>query len=156
MDLRETKGWSYGVRGSVGLNVHAAPYIINAPVQSDRTGESIIALNQQLNDFVGTKGVTEEELTRLVSNNVSALPGRFETSSAVLGAMMTNALYNRPDDYYEQLAGKYRALSRSGLDQALKGAVDPRGFVWVVVGDAKQVRPQLDKLKLPIEVVEAR
>ena len=156
MDLRETKGWSYGVRGSVGLNVHSAPFIINAPVQADRTGESITALNQQLNDFVGSKGVTDEELTRLVSSNVSALPGRFETSSAVLGAMMTNDLYNRPDDYYEQLAGKYRALSRSGLDQALRSAVDPRGFVWVVVGDAKQVRPQLEKLRMPIEVIEAR
>ena len=39
MDLRETKGWSYGVRGSIGLNVHAVPYLVNAPVQADRTGE---------------------------------------------------------------------------------------------------------------------
>ena len=45
---------------------------------------------------------------------------------------------------------------RTGLDQALRGAVDPRGFVWVVVGDAAKVRPQLDRLGLPIEVMEAR
>ncbi len=48
MDLRETKGWSYGVRGSIGLNVHAVPYLINAPVQADRTGDSIKALNEQV------------------------------------------------------------------------------------------------------------
>ena len=154
MDLRETKGWSYGVRGSIGLNVHAVPYLINAPVQSDRTGESITALNAQLSDILGAKGVTQDELTRLISNNVDALPGRFETGAAVLQAMISNDLYNRPDDYYEQLAGKYRGLTRTGLDQALRGAVDPRGFVWVVVGDAGKVRPQLDRLGLPIEVAQ--
>ena len=156
MDLRETKGWSYGVRSSVGLNVQAVPYLINAPVQSDKTGESIRALNDQLTQMLGKKGVTQEELTRLVSNNVDALPGRFETSGAVLGAMMTNDLYRRPDDYYELLAGKYRALTRAELDAALKAAVDPRGFTWVVVGDAQAVKPQLDRLGIPVEVVQPR
>jgi predicted Zn-dependent peptidase len=156
MDLRETKGWSYGVRGTIGLHLHAAPFTINAPVQADRTADSIRALNRQLGDILGRKGITDEELSRLVSNNVDALPGRFETSAAVLQAMITNDLYGRPDDYYEQLAGKYRGLSRAGLGAALKQAVDPRGFVWVVVGDAKTVRPQLARLGMPVEVIEAR
>ena len=34
--------------------------------------------------------------------------------------------------------------------------IDPSKFVWVVVGDAAKVRPQLDKLGLPIEVVQPR
>ena len=44
--------------------------------------------------------------------------------------MMGNDLYRRPDDYYEQLAGKYRALTQAELDAALRAAVDPRGFTW--------------------------
>jgi len=156
MDLRETKGWSYGVRSSIGLNVNAVPYLINAPVQSDKTGQSIRALNDQLAQMLGKKGVTGEELTRLVSNNVDALPGRFETSGAVLGAMMSNDLYRRPDNYYELLADKYRGLTTKGLDQALKTAVNPNSFAWVVVGDARQVKPQLDKLGLPVEVIQPR
>ncbi len=156
MDLRETKGWSYGVRSSIGLNVNAVPYLVNAPVQADKTGESIRALNDQLTAILGKKGVSGEELTRLVSNNVDALPGRFETSGAVLGAMMSNDMYRRPDNYYELLAGKYRALTQAELDAALKAAVDPKGFAWVVVGDAKQVKPQLDKLGIPVEVIQPR
>ncbi|MFC7535980.1 M16 family metallopeptidase [Sphingomonas sp. GCM10030256] len=156
MDLRETKGWSYGVRGTVQLNQKAVPYLITAPVQADRTGESIAALNSQIRDMLGAKGVNDEELTRTVANNINQLPGRFETSQAVLQAMITNELYGRPDDYYEQLADKYRGLTRSGLDQALRGAIDPRGFVWVVVGDAAKVKPQLAKLGMPVEVAEAR
>ena len=79
-----------------------------------------------------------------------------ETSSAVLSAMINNNLYGRPDNYQETLAGKYRALTTGGLDAALKGAVDPNGFVWIVVGDAKTVRPQLEKLGYPVEVAEPR
>jgi hypothetical protein len=70
--------------------------------------------------------------------------------------MMTNNLYRRPDNYYELLADKYRQLTKAGLDQALRAAVDPRGFTWVVVGDAKQVKPQLDKLGIPVEVIQPR
>ncbi len=156
MDLRETKGWSYGVRGSIGLNVHAVPYLVNAPVQADRTGDSIKALNEQIVAILRTRGVTEEEISRTVANLSQQLPGRFETSQAVLSAMISNALYRRPDNYYELLADKYRALTRPDLDQALRGAIDPAGFVWVVVGDAAQVKPQLDKLGIPVEVAQAR
>jgi len=156
MDLRETKGWSYGVRGTAQLTAKLVPYIVNAPVQADRTADSITALSQQIRGFLGAKGVTDEELTRTITNLVGRLPGQFETSGAVLGAMQTNALYGRPDNYYELLAGKYRAQTRVSLDDALRGEVDPNGFVWVVVGDAAKIRPQLEKLKMPIEVMQPR
>jgi len=156
MDLRETKGWSYGVSGSAQLNEKAVQYIVNAPVQADRTGESIVALNEQIRHFLTDKGITLEEQERALANRINALPGQFETSEAVLSAMMSNDLYGRPDNYYETLASKYRALSAADLDRAIRDAVDPNGFVWVVVGDSSKVRPQLDKLGYPIEVVQPR
>lgn len=156
MDLRETKGWSYGVRGSIGLNVNAVPYLISAPVQADRTGDSIKALNEQVSAFLGAKGVTDEELKRTVANLSQQLPGRFETSPAVLSAMMSNSLYHRPDNYYELLAAEYRALTRTGLDQSIRSAIDPNSFTWVVVGDAAKVKPQLDKLGMTVEVIQPR
>ena len=156
MDLREKRGWSYGVRGSVAPNERVVPYIVNAPVQADRTGESIVALNQDITAFLGAQGTTEEELTRTVANNINQLPGRFETSGAVLAAMQSNALYGRPDNYYELLADRYRGQTRASLDAALRGVIDPQGFVWVVVGDAAKIRGQLDKLGMPITVVQPR
>jgi predicted Zn-dependent peptidase len=156
MDLRETKGWSYGVRGTAQLTANLVPYLITAPVQADRTGDSIRALSQDIREFLGAKGVTDEELSRTVASRINQLPGQFETSDAVLGAMQTNAMYGRPDNYYELLVGKYRTQTRASLDAALRAAVDPRGFVWVVVGDAAKVRPQLAKLGMPIEVMEPR
>jgi predicted Zn-dependent peptidase len=156
MDLRETRGWSYGVNGSVQINEHAVPYIVSAPVQADRTGESIAALEHDFVDFLTKNGVTEEELTRTVANNIQELPGRFESSENVLSAMQAIDLLDRPDNYYELLADKYRAQTRASLDAAVRAAVDPDAFVWIVVGDAAKVKPQLAKLKMPVKVVEAK
>jgi predicted Zn-dependent peptidase len=155
-DLRETKGWTYGSYGFLTMTQNAVPYIIQAPVQADRTGDSIKALQRQVTGFLGQDGVTKEELERVIAKGVSQLPGQFETSGAVLNAMQTNLLYGRPDNYYELLADRYRGQTQASLDQALRDVLDPNGFVWVVVGDASKIRPQLEKLKLPIEMMEPR
>jgi predicted Zn-dependent peptidase len=69
----------------------------------------------------------------------------------VLGAMQSNALFGRPDDYQEKLAGIYRAQTTESLDAAARAAIATDKFVWVVVGDASTVRAQLEPLGLPIE-----
>ena len=155
MDLRESKGWSYGVSGRPNMLENAVPYVVQAPVQADKTGEALAALNAQFGDFLSTKGVTDEELKRTIAKNINELPGRFESSETVLNALMVMDLLDRPDDYYETLAPEYRAQTAATLDQAARKAIDPKGFTWIVVGDAAKIRPQLDKLGLPIEVVEA-
>ena len=156
MDLRENKGWSYGVRGTVQLNAKVVPYVVTAPVQADRTADSIRALRSDIRDFLTSKGVTDEELERTIANRIKALPGQFETSGSVLSAMESNALYGRPDNYYELLADKYRSQTKTTLDASLRETVNPGSFVWVVVGDAAKVRPQLKTLGLPVEEVPAR
>jgi predicted Zn-dependent peptidase len=140
----------------VQISENAVPYIVSAPVQADRTADSIKALAQNYDEYLGARGTTEEELARITAKNIQELPGRFETSDAVLAAMQSNALLGRPDNYYELLADKYRAQTRASLDAAMRAALAPQGFVWVVVGDASKIRPQLEKLGMPIEVIQPR
>ncbi|MBX3563311.1 MAG: insulinase family protein [Sphingomonas sp.] len=155
MDLREAKHWSYGVSGGFGWLEHAVPYTISAPVQADKTGESIQALMLQVREFLTTRGVTAAERDRTINGDVRGLAGRFETAGAVLSAMQTNDIRKRPDDFYTSIAEKYRGMTAAQLDAAARGALRADGFVWVVVGDAAKVRPQLDSLGLPVEVVPA-
>ena len=46
MNLRETKGWSYGVRSLLPQPIDRASFQIFAPVQADRTGDSIAELRK--------------------------------------------------------------------------------------------------------------
>jgi len=154
-EIRERRGWSYGLSGVVQLRQYQTPYVIAAPVQADRTGDSIRVLIEQINAFNGAEGVSESEHVRTINGNIRQLPGAYETAGAVLGALRSNAIYRRPDNYWESVASRYRAMSAADMDAAARSVIDPSRFVWVVVGDASVVRPQLTGLGLDVEVVPA-
>jgi zinc protease len=154
MDLRETKGWSYGAYGFISRPEQRVLYQLRAPVQADRTGASIAVLKTLMKDFMGAKGVTPAELTRTINGSIRELPGSFETADAVLTQMRDDERFKRPANFVETLSERYKALDAAALDAAVRGAVDPNGFTWVVVGDKAKVLPQLQALKLPIEVIE--
>jgi zinc protease len=152
-NLRETKGWSYGVRSRISGDKDRIAWIAAAPVQADRTGDSIKELQSDLKAFLGDKGVTAEELQRTINGSVRELPGSFETSGDVLGGLRTIVKFGRPDDYYEKLPATYEAMTAAEVDGAARKALSADGLVYVVVGDASVVKPQLDGLGLPVETV---
>lgn len=153
MDLRETKGWSYGVRSQVNGAEDRVPFYMFAPVQTNQTGPSIKVLMDQLKDFNGAKPVTAAELEQTIKGNVLELPGSYEQSSAVLGQMQSDRLNKRPFDYAETVAAKYTALTATALNDEMRAKIDPTKITWLVVGDAAKVKPQLEALGLPIEMV---
>jgi predicted Zn-dependent peptidase len=155
MDLRESKGWSYGVHAGLGVNAEAVTYQISAPVQADKTGAAIKALREDFGAFLKDKGVTADELDRTREGNIRELPGAFETASAVLLAIQRNDLYHRADDFYVQLPARHNAQSADMLDRAARTAIDPDHMLWVVVGDAAIVKPQLDALELSVTMAAA-
>ena len=155
MDLREEKHWSYGAGGRFQPSEFAAPYLLQAGVQADKTGPSIAAARDDVAQFVTTKPMTETEFDLAIKGATLQLPGQFETSRAVLDAMQANDLFKRPDDYYTTVTARYRAMTLPQLRAAAARVIDPAKMTWIVVGDAAKVKPQLDSLGLPVEVVPA-
>jgi predicted Zn-dependent peptidase len=154
-DLREQKAWSYGVYSGVRSPAGPRSFSIVAPVQSDRTGDSIRAILANIDAFPAKKPVDAEELNRVTDGNIRALPNRFESNADVLSAIEANELLGRPDDYYATLASRYRAIDAKALDGAARQYLQAGGLTFVVVGDRKQVEPQLQGLALPVEIAPA-
>ncbi|KPF86611.1 peptidase M16 [Novosphingobium sp. AAP93] len=154
-NLRETKGWSYGVDSAISDRADRLIFRIIAPVQTDQTGPSIRELQGEMTRYLGAKGTTPEETALATQGSARELPGAFETSGAVLEGVAKIETYKRPDNYYATLPARYRAMTPADLDAAARKIIDPSRIVWVVVGDAAKVRPQLDGLGLPVEVLKA-
>ncbi|MDP3781689.1 MAG: hypothetical protein Q8Q79_02105, partial [Sphingopyxis sp.] len=57
----------------------------------------------------------------------------------------------RPDNYYETLPATYEAMTTAEIDAAARKAMSTDDIVYVVVGDAAVVKPQLDGLGLTVE-----
>ncbi len=156
MNLREDKGWSYGAGTGVQTMLDHVTYTLRAPVQADRTGDSIAEVRREFSEFVTTRGVQPSELERIINGNMRELPGQFETAGDVLSGVVSIVRWGRPENYYETLADRYRTLTAAELDVIGRAQFLEPQMVYVVVGDADVVRPQLDALGLPVEVMEAK
>ncbi|BEU98994.1 pitrilysin family protein [Novosphingobium olei] len=150
-DLRETKGWSYGVYSVLNERLDRRAFLLVAPVQADKAGPALAAMRSDLADYLQKRGTTPAELDLASASNARKLPGMLETSPALLDAMAKIVSLGRPDDFYARLPERYRTLTAADLDAAIRGKVDPAALTWVVVGDARSIRPQLAGLGLPIE-----
>ncbi|MBU6267257.1 MAG: insulinase family protein [Sphingomonadales bacterium] len=153
-DLREDKGWSYGVETWIGQPLGPRSLNLFAPVQSDRTGDSLKALIADMKALPAAKPVTAEEVQRVTDGNIRGLPNRFETNAQVLSAITQNERLGRPDDYYVTLPGRYRAIGAPELNAAARDYLQPEGMIFVVVGDKAIIAPQLKDIGLPVEYIE--
>ncbi|HET9484989.1 MAG TPA: pitrilysin family protein [Xanthomonadales bacterium] len=156
LNLREDKHWSYGAGSFFGGSVGQRPWIVYAPVQTDKTAESLTEMRREIDEYVGERLATEAELDKIKSNDVRSLPGQFETASAVLGAMRSIELYERPDDYVTTLKDRTEAQSLANVHAAARELVRPQALTWVVVGDLKTIEAPVRALKLgEVKVVDA-
>ena len=153
LDLREDKGWSYGVASTVRAPVGPRALALAAPVQADRTGDSIRLLLANMKAFPAKKPVNPQELGRVTDGNIRGLPNSFETNAQVLSGMIRNQLLARPDDYYATLPARYRAIDAKAIDAAARTYLQGEGLTFVVVGERKLIEPQLKGLALPVEFV---
>jgi zinc protease len=87
----------------------------------------------------------------VTEGNIANLPTRYQTNSAVLGALLTNRRFGRPDDYQARLGAIYGAIDAAAIDAAAAQYLQPDGMVIVVVGDRKAIEGQLTGLGLPVE-----
>jgi zinc protease len=155
LDLREDKGWTYGVRSSVPAEQGQRVFSVMTPVQADRTGDAIRAILDRVNAFAsGAAKVDDSEFQRVTDGNIRGLPNRFETNGQVLGALLQNQTRGLPDDYQRTLPRVFAGIDKSAIDAAAARFMTPGDMVVVVVGDRKAIDGQLAGLGLPIEYRE--
>ncbi|WAT19114.1 pitrilysin family protein [Aurantiacibacter sp. MUD11] len=154
-DLRETKGWTYGIRSSVPEYTGQRPLRIQTQVQADRTADSISVILGHLEAFPGSRPVDEVEYQRVTDGNIRNLPNRYETNGQVLGALVANQEMGRDLRYQVELPEIFGAISQDDLNAAARNYLQPGQITVVVVGDRSVVEPQLETLDIPVEYVDA-
>ncbi|HZX78957.1 pitrilysin family protein [Lysobacter sp.] len=156
MNLREDKHWAYGAYSFAANALGQRPWMAFAPVQIDRTADSLKELHREISAYAGGKAPpTAEEVARIQATEIRGLPGSFETASAVMGAISGIVRYDRPDDYVFKRKAEIEALTPAQV-KAAAATLDPNALTWVVVGDLKQIEQPVRALKLgEVQVLDA-
>jgi zinc protease len=148
MNLREDKHWSYGASSRLMGARGQRPFVVIAPVQTDKTKESLAEINKELRGILGDRPPTPEELAKVQANETLRLPGSRETMAEVANSIEALVEYGLPDDYYDKYAGRVRALQISDIQAIAKRIVRPDHLIWVVVGDRAKIEAGVRELNL--------
>ena len=148
MNLREDKHWSYGAFTFFRDARGQRPFVAYAPVQTDKTKESVMELSKELRGIVRDRPIEPGELSRAQASLTLTLPGSWETMAALSGAIVDIVSYGLDDRYYDTFAQKVRAETVPSLTEIAGEVVHPDQLVWVIVGDRSKIEAGIRELKL--------
>jgi zinc protease len=146
MNIREDKHWSYGAHTAVPSARAQRPYFAYAPVQEDKTKETMVEIKKELADITDKRPATDDELKKIQNSITLQLPGRWETISAVAGSIGDIVNYGLADDYYTTYPEKIRNLQLANITDVAKRTLKPENLIWVVVGDRKKIEAGIREL----------
>ncbi len=146
MNLREDKHWSYGARSLLLDAQGQRPFLVYAPVQTDKTSESMAEIYREVSQIRGDRPPTENEVARAKDKNTLTLAGRWETAGAVSGSLAEMVRFGLPDNYWDEYPDMVRSLSDEQISSAAGNVLQPDNMVWVVVGDRAAIEGKVEEL----------
>ena len=148
MNLREEKHWAYGAYSFLTGAKGQQPLLVYAPVQTDKTSESLAELQKELRAYIGDQPAVSDELQKVKAKRINELPGRFETIAAVSGAVSDMVTYERPLDYMDGYAEQIRGADLDSIHALARETIKPEQFIWVIVGDRKKIEKGIRDLDI--------
>lgn len=147
-NLRLDKHWSYGTTAYV-LNARGQrPFVVIAPVQTDKTREAMAEVSKEIKGVAGERLLAGEEFASIMRNMTMRLPARFSTLASLDAAALEMVNYRLPEDYWSNYAGRVRTLTENELNAAAKKFIRPGELIWLIVGDVKKIEGGIRELGL--------
>jgi zinc protease len=153
MKLREEKGYTYGAGAGFDLRRGAGPFGARAAVNTD---VSVPAINDMVAELerIREGPVTADELKAARDYLVGIFPLRFETPSAVVGALAGLVTHDLPDDELNRYRGAIEAVTVDDVLAAARAHIDLAKAAIVLVGDADTFGAELEAAALGPVLIE--
>jgi predicted Zn-dependent peptidase len=150
-NLREDKGYTYGVYARSDSRKLAGVSFVAGSVKADVAGP---AVSELLSEFrrLRDEPVTEAELADAKNALVLSLPADFATAGAIAGRLADLAVHGLPDDYWNRYADLVRKVTVDDVRRVAQNYLDPAKLTIVMVGSPDAVSQFRDLPLGPIEV----
>jgi predicted Zn-dependent peptidase len=142
MNLREEKGYTYGIGASFDMRRGAGPFSVRSAVQTAATVPAIKEILSEL-DRIRETEVTPAELAAARDYLVGVFPLRFETPGAVVAALGGLFLHSLPDDELARYRHAIEAVTIADVQKVAQDHIRPGELAIVAVGDADVVGADL-------------
>ncbi|TRO65279.1 M16 family metallopeptidase [Christiangramia sabulilitoris] len=141
-ELREGKGYTYGIRSRFTDRSYIGPFMITSGVRTNITYEAAELVRDIVKDYATTFDEKDLEVTK--SYMIKSNARRFETLGAKLNMLREISDYGYNYDYIKEREQKVEELNVLDIQDLAKKYVDPDRMYYLIVGDAET---QLDRLE---------
>jgi len=145
LNLRERRGWTYGVRSKFEFRRGAGPFVLGTSVANDVTRPAIEEIRSELRKVVEGP-IAEEERALAVNSLTLGLPLEFQTPGQIADRVREIVVYNLPDRWWDTVVDRYRSVTVEDLEFAARTHIRPRELLTVVVGDSSAIGRDLAPL----------
>ncbi|WP_299670239.1 pitrilysin family protein [uncultured Polaribacter sp.] len=141
-ELREGKGYTYGIRSGFSGTKAKGAFTISSGVRSNVTLESAQLVKKILEEYPTTFSDKDLETTKsfLIKSNTRA----FETAGAKLRMLSNISNYGFKPNYIKDRESIVNNMTKEQIKELANTYVNPNKMIWLVVGDAET---QLERMK---------
>ncbi|MGO3645387.1 MAG: M16 family metallopeptidase, partial [Pseudoalteromonas sp.] len=149
LNLREDKGYTYGARTRFWGGETSGGFTASAAVRADATVASITEFNKELNNYA-KNGISDEELMfmRQAINQKDAL--KYETPNAKLRFLAQILEHDLAPSFVKERNKIVSTITKEQVNELAAKHLNTKEMVYLVVGDAKTLRPELEKLGMKV------
>ncbi|HUQ88993.1 MAG TPA: pitrilysin family protein [Vicinamibacterales bacterium] len=148
LNLRESKGYTYGVRTGFNLRRGIGPFVMQTSVGTDVTGPAIHEALNEIRAIADGRPATPDEVRQAFASLSKGYPRGFETGGQVARSVAQLALHNLPDTYFEEFVSRLAQVTADDVSVAARQYLTPAKMSTVIVGDLDKIHGSLPGLGL--------
>jgi zinc protease len=152
LNLREEKGYTYGVYSNLIARKYAGPWTAGGDLRTEVTDGAMTEFLRELNRIRDEK-VPEDELEAARHSVVARFALSLESPQQLIGYSITRKTYNFPADYWDKYPAQIAAITAEDVGRVAKKYINPATMQVVAVGDASKIKTILEKYG-PVEMVD--
>jgi zinc protease len=148
LNLRENKGYSYGVFSSPALYSKAGMWVAAGGVQSDKTKESVVEFVNELKSLAGTKPITAEELQTAKHARIRGYAQQFESVGRIADQVAALWASGLPMTELQREPTELERATLAAVNAAAQKYAAPTGATLLLVGDLSKIEAGIRGLNL--------
>jgi zinc protease len=154
LNVRERKGYSYGVRSGLALTRATGALLCTGGIVAEHTADALAEYEKELTRLA-SGDLTEDELAMAKAAYLRSLPSVLETNDAVASAFNTLIIDGLPLDYFRTLPARIEHTTKAEVAGVVRKHLHPESWPIVIVGPLKAQEQQVKALKLGTVEVRA-
>jgi zinc protease len=144
LNLREEKGYTYGVYSSFSAAEYPGPWRAGGNMRTEVTDGALTEFFNEIRRIRDEKAPAAE-LEEVKRSVVASFALALEQPARVLGFAVTRKIYRLPDDYWETYPAKVMAVGAADVERVARKYLNPETVQLVAVGDGRKIKPILEK-----------